>query len=81
MPDHRETIIRIDHVAKTAEIWTISRRITTRLRRIGAKPLERQIAGQWWSLPERSISLRKPAPKRPNQRKPQLRVSRVGPVG
>jgi hypothetical protein len=67
MPDYRETIIRIDHDAKIAEVWTRSRAILSKLKRIGAKPLDKQIRGEWWQVGIRQISLRKPA-KRGNSR-------------
>lgn len=39
MPDYRETIIRLDHGARTAEVWTAERGLKTRLKRLGAKDL------------------------------------------
>lgn len=57
--DYRETTINIDHDARTASVWTTSRRIRAKLHRLGAKP-----SGVWLVLPMSAISIRKPAPKR-----------------
>jgi len=56
MPDYRETIVRIDHDAKLAQVWTQDRTIIKRLKQLereGARPLERQIRGEWWEVPIR----------------------------
>lgn len=51
--DANETIIRLDHDLKTAEVWTPNRRVQSTMRRVGAEKLERQIEGQWWRVPYR----------------------------
>jgi hypothetical protein len=65
--DCNETVIRLDHDLKIAEIWTPNRRVQSTLRRAGAEPLERQIGGQWWRVPfrvgTRGINLGKKRPK------------------
>jgi len=50
MPDARETIIRIDHGEGYAEVWTPYPAIQRLMQRVGATPMERQIAGQWWRV-------------------------------
>lgn len=61
MPDTNETIIRLDHDTKTAEVWTPNRGLQARLRRLGATPMDRQIGGQWWQTP---AEWWRPRPKR-----------------
>ena len=48
--DHNESVVRLDHDGKFAEIWTANRRVVNMLKRVGANPMERQIAGQWWRV-------------------------------
>ena len=59
MPDYRETVIRLDHDAKTAEVWTENRAVLTRLRRAGAVQTNRQGRGHWYTAPIRAILIRK----------------------
>lgn len=59
MPDYRETIIRLDHEAKTAQIWSQNRAILTRARRSGFVEENRQGSGVWLSGPIRGILIRK----------------------
>src|SRR5438046_203684 len=48
--DADETVIRLDHDLKVAEVWTANRRIVSLMKRAGATPLDRQILGQWWRV-------------------------------
>jgi len=50
MPDYSETIVRIDHETGLAQVWTPNPRFRRLMERVGAKPLERQISGQWWEV-------------------------------
>ena len=59
MPDTRETIIRLDHDGKYAEIWTETRSIISRCRRFGYPQTGTQAKGVWLRLPIRAISIRK----------------------
>lgn len=59
MPDYRETVIRLDHDAKIAEVWTEQRGILTRLKRSGFTFQKAQGKGQWWRGPLRGILIRK----------------------
>ncbi len=54
--DYHESMIRLDHDLKIAEVWTTNPRITSVMKRVGATPLDRQIAGQWWRVPFRALS-------------------------
>ena len=49
--DSRETVIRIDHDTKRAQVWTQNRALCNRLKRMGAKELERQAKGEWFDTP------------------------------
>lgn len=60
MPDYRETIIRLDHSSKTAEIWTAENGLQNRLKRLGAKELDKAIRGQWYEVPIRWVRIGKP---------------------
>src|SRR5437867_4348287 len=48
--DADETIIRLDHDLKVAEVWTPNRRVQGAMRRAGAASVERQVDGQWWRV-------------------------------
>ncbi len=48
--DYSETIIRLDHDGKFAEVWTQNRAVLSLLKRTGAIALERQIKGEWWRV-------------------------------
>lgn len=64
MPDYRETIIRLDHDAKIAEIWTESRAIIRRCAKFGYPETQRQLKGVWLRLPIRAIHIKKWPPSR-----------------
>ena len=58
--DYQETIIRIDHRAKTAEIWTMRPAVKNRALRAGFAETKRQGKGVWLSGPLSGVSIRKP---------------------
>ena len=58
--DSDETLIRLDHDAKIAEVWTMKKGIVSKLKRVGASFQDRQGPGLWATLPIKSISFRKP---------------------
>ena len=51
MPDYRESLIRIDHGARIAEVWTQDATMKRKLARVKAKPLQKQLLGEWFELP------------------------------
>jgi hypothetical protein len=61
--DARETIIRLDHDLKVAEVWTMRRRLLGRLKRLGGEVLDKAGPGVWVRLPERAIRFRNPHKK------------------
>jgi hypothetical protein len=66
--DFRETLIRLDHDAKTAEIWTEDRGVTGRALRRGWTVRKRSARGVWMVGPISAILIRK-APSRPGFRR------------
>lgn len=48
MPDYKETLVRIDHEAGTAEVWTEDRRTKTLLGKRKFKFTREQAKGAWY---------------------------------
>lgn len=59
MSDSKETIIRLDHDGKFAEIWTESRAIIRRCAKFGYPQTGAQAKGVWLRLPIRAIAIKK----------------------
>lgn len=59
MKDHRETLIRLDHDARTAQIWTENRGVRGRALRCGWRIEKEQAGGIWLTGPLRGILIRK----------------------
>lgn len=57
--DFRETVIRLDHDAKTAEVWTEQRGVLSRLKRSGFTLISKSGRGEWWRGPLRGVLIRK----------------------
>lgn len=58
--DANETIIRLDHDLKVAEVWTMRRGIVNRLTCLGATKLNRVGTGVWFRLPIGTIRFKNP---------------------
>lgn len=58
MPDYRETIIRLDHDAKTAEIWTENRGVIGKATRAGWTVTHKQAGGTWLAGGIRGVLVR-----------------------
>ena len=51
MPDHRETIIRLDHGFKIAEIWSEEPAVLRKLDRAKAERRDTQLGREWRRVP------------------------------
>lgn len=78
MKDYRETLIRIDHDAKTCEVWTERRGVISRLKRSGFIKIREQNLGVWFSGTARQVLLRAIPGKRPSKTPTRLRFSTNG---
>ena len=58
MPDYRETLIRIDHDSKLAEVWTEQAGLASRLKKLGFKETKQQGRGVWLQGGRKQISFR-----------------------
>ena len=61
--DANETIIRLDHDLRVAEVWTMRRSIATRLKRLGATQGDRVGPGVWLRIPAAAIRFKNPRKK------------------
>src|SRR5882672_9501334 len=61
--DADETIIRLDHDSKMAEVWTMRRGLVGRLMRLGGELLDKAGPGVWVRLPLKAIRFRNPRKK------------------
>lgn len=56
----KETIIRFDEESDHADVWTASKPVYNRLRRLGYAPIKDEERSATFRLPKRSISFRRP---------------------
>ena len=59
MSDSKETLIRLDHDGKFAEIWTETRSIISRCKKFGYPQTGAQAKGVWFRVPIRAIGIKK----------------------
>ena len=59
--DYQETIINMIHAPdKRAHVWTVNRRVKTRLAKLGFEPIRQQNGGNWYDIPIRCIWFKSP---------------------
>ena len=59
--DYQETIINMIHAPdKRAHVWTVNRRVKTRLAKLGFEPIRQQNGGNWYDIPIRCILFKSP---------------------
>lgn len=75
--DSKETLIRLDHDMKYAEIWTERPEIIRRCTKFGYQETGRQAKGVWLRLPIQAIRIRKWPVSRGSQPKGRLFQRRV----
>lgn len=57
--DYRETLVRLDHEAGLAEVWTCRRSVARKLEKLGwTREKLGQVGGTWWRGQARGVTFR-----------------------